>query len=158
MYRVNSVNHFSEIVFKDMGDKESKDLARKEKKMTPSPDKKKLRQRLPPMESNKENEDSTCRKSIDFSSVSCKRTDENENNYDHPVYKDISRKNGLINKSDLSTLKRMCKEEGLDSGGKRNLIQQRLNLSLIIRTLSCPQKAVSLVSLARSKLKKQTPL
>jgi len=109
-----------------MGDKESKDLARKEKKMTPSPDKKKLRQRLPPMESNKENEDSTCRKSIDFSSVPCKRTDENENNYDHPVYKDISRKNGLINKSDLSTLKRMCKEEGLDSGGKRNLIQQRL--------------------------------
>jgi len=109
-----------------MCDKESKDLARKEKKMTPSPTKKKVRPSSDAREANKENEDNKCRKSIDFTNVNDTRTDENENNYDHPVYKDISRKNGLINKSDLSTLKRMCKEEGLDSGGKRNLIQQRL--------------------------------
>jgi len=107
-----------------MCDKESKDLARKEKKMTPSPDKKKARSNQ--RESNKENEETSCRKSINFFNTTPKETDENENNYDHPVYKDISRKNGLINKADLSTLKRMCKEEGLESAGKRNLIQQRL--------------------------------
>ena len=107
-----------------MGDRESKDLARKEKKMTPSPDKKKARPS--PRESNKENEDTSGRKSIDFSNKTPNRTDENENNFDHPVYKEISLKNGLINKSDLSTLKRMCREESIESAGKRNLIQQRL--------------------------------
>jgi len=107
-----------------MGDRESKDLARKEKKMTPSPDKKKARPS--PRENNKENEDTSGRKSIDFSNKTPNRTDENENNFDHPVYKEISLKNGLINKSDLSTLKRMCREESIESAGKRNLIQQRL--------------------------------
>ena len=107
-----------------MCDRESKDLARKEKKGTPSPDKKKSR---PSREDNKENEEKTCRKSIEFSTINTpKQTDENENNFDHPVYKQISLKNGLINKSDLSTLKRMCKEENIESAGKRNLIQQRL--------------------------------
>merc|ERR1712218_260504 len=46
--------------------------------------------------------------------------------FSHPVYKEISLKNGIINKSDLSTLKKMCKDEKIDSGGKRPLIQQRL--------------------------------
>jgi len=116
-----------------MCDRESKDLARKEKRGTPSPDKKKSRpSRQLLQEDNKENEGSSCRKSIDFSMSSSlpptpsSRTDENENNFDHPVYKQISLKNGLINKSDLSTLKHMCRQENIESSGKRNLIQQRL--------------------------------
>lgn len=106
-----------------MADKESKDMARMEKKLTPSPDKRKIRRFR---EDNKENEDKACKKSIDFSNSTGKQNDENENNFDHPVYKQISLKNGLINKSDLSTLKRMCKEENIESSGKRILIQQRL--------------------------------
>ena len=109
-----------------MCDKESKDLARKEKKMTPSPSKKMTRRQM--TLENKENEDRSCRKSIIFTETNGDGVikDKKENNFDHPIYKEISRKNGLINRSDLSTLKRMCKEEGIDSSGKRNLIQQRL--------------------------------
>jgi len=105
-----------------MSDRESKDLARKEKKQTPSPSKKRFKQRD---SDNKENEDQVCRKSLAFSDTSVD-IQENENNFNHPIYKEISRKNGFINKADLSTLKRMCKEENIDSSGKRNLIQQRL--------------------------------
>merc|ERR1711971_261303 len=51
---------------------------------------------------------------------------DNRSSFDHPVYKDISRKNGLINRLDLSSMKRLCKEEGLDSTGKRDMVKQRL--------------------------------
>ena len=42
------------------------------------------------------------------------------------MYKEISLKNGIINKSDLSSLKKLCKDENIDSSGKRPLLQQRL--------------------------------
>merc|ERR1712133_263602 len=51
---------------------------------------------------------------------------DDKGDFSHPVYKEISFKNGQINKSDLSTLKKMCRDEHIDSSGKRPLIQQRL--------------------------------
>lgn len=46
--------------------------------------------------------------------------------YGHPVFQEISRKNGFINRQDLSTLKRLCKLEEIDSAGKRDMIIKRL--------------------------------
>jgi len=43
-----------------------------------------------------------------------------------PVYSLISMKNGQINRLDLTSLKRLCKEEYLDSSGKRVSVQKRL--------------------------------
>merc|ERR1712126_566644 len=86
-------------------------------------------------EEDKENViSSTCRKVIIFPPGDI-RSDIQQNNklkfdekgdFSHPVYKEISFKNGQINKSDLSTLKKMCRDEHIDSSGKRPLIQQRL--------------------------------
>lgn len=123
-----------------MGDREAKDMARKEKKRgTPSP--KKLVKSSKSL-ANKENQNgNTCKKTLDFSkedsenkeneetskgdSTTASKTEEN-NNFDHPVYREISLKNGLINRADLSSLKRMCKEQNLESGGKRDMLKLRL--------------------------------
>ncbi|XP_023344113.1 3'-5' exoribonuclease 1 [Eurytemora carolleeae] len=49
-----------------------------------------------------------------------------EDSFSDPVYRDISRKNGFLNKQDLSTLKRICKDENIDSSGKKDLVTKRL--------------------------------
>jgi len=117
-----------------MCDREARDLARREKKGTPTP--KKL---LNKNSENKENEGKTCKARLNFpqyentddTRLEEKEEDDppisdNRSSFDHPVYKDISRKNGLINRLDLSSMKRLCKEEGLDSTGKRDMVKQRL--------------------------------
>ena len=115
-----------------MSDREARDLARREKKSVASP---KKPVRLKSSE-NKENEEKACKKGLNFPpetkdlNIEVNKpeadTDENKNVYDHPVYKQISLKNGLINRCDLSSLKRMCREDGLDTSGKRPLLVQRL--------------------------------
>ena len=109
-----------------MCDREARDLARKEKKGTPTP--KKLLNNIHSNSENKENEEKTCKARLNFpkdestdeETIQEKEEDDlpvtdNRSSFDHPVYKDISRKNGLINRLDLSSMKRLCKEEGLDT-------------------------------------------
>ena len=119
-----------------MCDREARDMARKEKKGTPTPKK------LPSIHKNsdnKENEGKTCKARLNFPKdddtnekvLEEKEEDappvsDNRTSFDHPVYKDISRKNGLVNRLDLSSMKRLCREEGLDSTGKRDMVKQRL--------------------------------
>lgn len=45
-----------------------------------------------------------------------------EDSFSDPVYRDISRKNGFLNKQDLSTLKRICKV-------KKHLKKENLTIS-----------------------------
>ena len=113
-----------------MTDREAKDLERHLKKNTPSPKKAKSRALIMSEAEDKENNiiKSSSRK-IDFSENKDNRgLDERENKseFSHPIYKEISLKNGIINKCDLSTLKKICKDENIDSSGKRPLLQQRL--------------------------------
>ena len=118
-----------------MCDREARDMARKEKKGTHTPKK------LPSIHKssdNKENEGKTCKARLNFpkdDDTNEKVLEEKEEDappvsdktsFDHPVYKDISRKNGLVNRLDLSSMKRLCREEGLDSTGKRDMVKQRL--------------------------------
>jgi len=116
-----------------MCDKEFKDLARREKKNTPQ----KTKSENKVCDDDKENDSrppQSCRKSLDL--TGCKvgagcevikaKLDENKNSFDHPVYKEIARYNGQINRSDLSTMKHMCRMENIDSSGKRDLVKQRL--------------------------------
>ena len=130
--RLSTWNAFSII----MCDREARDLARREKKGTPTP-KKALG--LHKNSENKENEGKTCRVRLNYSEDGVKseeaidETEEDDSqervmksSFDHPVYKEISRKNGIINRLDLSSMKRLCKEEGLDSTGKRDMVKQRL--------------------------------
>ena len=110
-----------------MSDREARDIARFIKKSTPSPKKKTQRTNYTRVgEENKENNNETksCRKTILF--TESEEDKERKSEFSHPIYREISLKNGIINKSDLSTLKRLCKEENIDSSGKRPLIQQRL--------------------------------
>ena len=108
-------------------DKESRDIERSNKKKTPSP-KKKLDPNIgdSTIENDKENNQKakSCKQSLNFSDK-CIESDQNSD-FSHPVYKEISLKNGIINKSDLSSLKKMCRDENIDSSGKRPLIQSRL--------------------------------
>ena len=119
-----------------MCDREARDLARREKKGTPTPKKALV---IHKNSENKENEGKTCRARFNYSEDGVKSEeaiDETEkddsqervlkSSFDHPVYKEISRKNGIINRLDLSSMKRLCKEEGLDSTGKRDMVKQRL--------------------------------
>ena len=112
-----------------MTDREARDIARNEKKNIPSPRKKSQRKFL--NEENKENEEKCLmrsKKSL-FSHEDPLQQDSGEvkeSEFSHPVYKEISLKNGIINKSDLSTLKKMCRDEKIDSSGKGPLIKQRL--------------------------------
>jgi len=53
----------------------------------------------------------------------------------HPVYNQISRKNGYLNRQDLSTLKRICKEENIDSSGKKDLVSKRLKQYFKVKLL-----------------------
>ena len=46
--------------------------------------------------------------------------------FSHPVYKQISQRNGEINRLDLSSLKQLARQENIESSGKRPLVQQRL--------------------------------
>ena len=113
-----------------MTDREGRDLARNEKRNTPSPRKKAQKKIVP--DEDKENEEKGRSKKSLFSQDDSLQPKPDEPNvrvnseFNHPVYKEISLKNGIINKSDLSTLKKMCKDEKIDSCGKRPLIQQRL--------------------------------
>ena len=114
-----------------MTDREARDVEKYlKKKNTPSPKKKKTPCKMPPaIEEDKENNviQSSCRL-LNFAdqSVECDKNSSKQTDYNHPVYKEISLKNGLINKCDLSTLKKMCRDEKIDSAGKRPMIQQRL--------------------------------
>ena len=130
--RLSTWNAFSII----MCDREARDLARREKKGTPTPKKALV---IHKNSENKENEGKTCRVRLNYSEDGVKSEeaiDETEkddsqervlkSSFDHPVYKEISRKNGIINRLDLSSMKRLCKEEGLDSTGKRDMVKQRL--------------------------------
>ena len=113
-----------------MTDREGRDLARNEKRNTPSPRKKSQKKCV--TDEDKENEEKGRSKKSLFSPVDSLQKNSDDPNvrvnteFSHPVYKEISLKNGIINKSDLSTLKKMCKDEKIDSCGKRPLIQQRL--------------------------------
>jgi hypothetical protein len=90
-------------------DKESRDLARREQK-TP-------KKCATPLKTNsaatgalaKEDEE----EEKENQGVSNARTRLNfepkEDKFGHPVYKEISRQNGFLNRQDLSTLKRICK-------------------------------------------------
>ena len=106
-----------------MSDREARDIARFIKNSTPSPKKKTPKKSSETQEDDKENINDTksCRKSIIYSPKGI-----NQGDFSHPVYKEISLKNGIINKSDLSSLKKLCKDENIDSAGKRPLLQQRL--------------------------------
>lgn len=116
-----------------MSDRESKDLARKEQRTpgsTPAkagntPGKVKKKNNIMDIEdqSGGDNQNTVFKpKSLAFDDY-----EENDKSpYDHPVYKIISMKNGEINRLDLSSLKRVCKVEGLDSLGKRDAIKRRL--------------------------------
>ena len=108
-----------------MPDKEARDIERANKKKTPSPKKQHLINSLN-TEHSRESNIKSCRKEIFSEENKENEKYESKSDYGHPVYKEISRKNGVINKSDLSTLKKMCKDENIDSAGKRQLIQQRL--------------------------------
>lgn len=106
-----------------MTDRESKDFERFMKKNTPSPKKPKSKELTISGREDKENNIiKSCRK-IDFLD---NREDGCKGEFSHPVYKEISLKNGILNKCDLSTLKRICKDENIDSSGKRPMLQQRL--------------------------------
>jgi len=113
-----------------MSDREARDIARQIKKNTPSPKKKSQRSSDKNEEDKENNVITTCRKAITFptgdSQQNNKQNCDEKGDFSHPVYKEISHKNGQINKSDLSTLKKMCRDEHIDSSGKRPLIQQRL--------------------------------
>ena len=109
-----------------MSDREARDIARFIRNSTPSPKKKVQSSHYG--EEDKENtiENKTCRKTIQFNQSEENKVVERKGEFSNPIYKEISLKNGIINKSDLSTLKKLCKDENIDSSGKRPLIQQRL--------------------------------
>jgi len=110
-----------------MTDREARDFARNEKRNTPSPRKKSQKKFV--NDEDKENGEKVSprgKKSLFSDDYPLQQNLETVSEFSHPVYKEISRKNGIINKSDLSTLKKMCKDEKIDSSGKRPLIQQRL--------------------------------
>jgi hypothetical protein len=97
-------------------DRESRDLARREqrtpkKSATPQKSASKTQTYVDEnlCESEKENCDAAytklSRTRLNFTAPVEKDGDK----YGHPVYKEISLKNGFINKQDLSTLKRLCK-------------------------------------------------
>ena len=109
-----------------MSDREARDIARFIRNSTPSPKKKVQSSHYG--EEDKENtiENKTCRKTIQFNQSEESKVVVRKGEFSNPIYKEISLKNGIINKSDLSTLKKLCKDENIDSSGKRPLIQQRL--------------------------------
>ena len=124
-----------------MSDREAKDLARRERKAAAGPTKKSARQNKD--SENKENEVQPRKQSDDYlpaskeqanivqkiaaqSSEAKQQQEEKQDDFDHPIYKEISMKNGLINRSDTSSLKAMCKEAAIDHSGKATLLKQRL--------------------------------
>ena len=115
-----------QINFFNMTDREARDIARHEKKNTPSP-KKKAHKKLVHDEDKENNENCRSKKSLfNQNSIQENPGEIKTSDFSHPIYKEISQKNGLINKSDLSTLKKMCRDEKIDSSGKKPLVQQRL--------------------------------
>ena len=131
---------YSRVVTR-MADREAKDLARRERKAAAAPTKKSARQNKE--SENKENEVKPWKQSDDHlpsktekgnivqklvsqSSEAEQQEEENTHDFDHPIYKEISMKNGLINRSDTSSLKNMCKEASIDHSGKATLLKQRL--------------------------------
>jgi len=132
-----------------MSDKETRDLARREKKNNPTPQKNK-QEKISNFakKENKSEQFPSSKKTLDFQNCEVLvaklvedppkndiRVDENENCFDHPVYKEIARQNGLINRSDLSFLKNRCMKENIDSSGKINLVKQRLKNHLKTKLL-----------------------
>jgi len=114
-----------------MSDRETRDLARKEKRDTPTP---KQKSRINSSEKCVKGwEGGGCRKKLEISLdelskdlTECKLEESIQKQYEHPVWKEISRKNGKINRADLSSLKHMCKLETIDSSGKLSMVRQRL--------------------------------
>jgi hypothetical protein len=97
-------------------DRESRDLARREQrtpKKSATPHKSASKTQICVDENLCESEKENCdaaytklsRTRLNFTAPVEKDGDK----YGHPVYKEISLKNGYINKQDLSTLKRLCK-------------------------------------------------
>lgn len=107
-----------------MSDRECRDLLRKEQK-TPKKDK-----TTPKKNSKQEVQDAAPNNEEDKENQNNNKTSSKKlfpaENFSHPVYGQISLKNGFLNRQDLSTLKRICKEENLDSCGKKDLITKRL--------------------------------
>jgi len=105
-----------------MSDRESRDLLKKQQR-TPTPGKRK--------EKRQERNESDTRENTSFQPKSLVFEEEKENEcsskpFSDPVYKRISVKNGQINKYDLSTMRRVCQEQGLDSTGKHDSVKKRL--------------------------------
>ena len=105
-----------------MSDRESRDLLKKQQR-TPTPGKRK--------EKRQERNESDIRENTSFQPKSLVFEEEKENEcsskpFSDPVYKRISVKNGQINKYDLSTMRRVCQEQGLDSTGKHDSVKKRL--------------------------------
>lgn len=120
-------------------DKECRDLLRKEQRTPKKPKK----QQAPDASSAKQDSEKQLEEEEEENKENCDnqsnhRTNQNrqrklfggeegdDSGHSHPVYKEISLKNGFINRQDLSTLKRICKVESLDSTGKRDLLSKRL--------------------------------
>jgi len=140
-------------------DKECRDLLKKEQR-TPKKPKKHIQSTLgdDPIhgqddneveEEDKENYDNQTTKNNTRKSRSKKlfESETNSTSTSHPVYKEISLKNGFINRQDLSTLKRICKTECIDSSGKRDLLMKRLKQYYKVKML---QDAGLMVKVNRS--------
>jgi len=114
-----------------MSDRESRDIARAQQrtpnKNTPKKDTEKIK---PSLDNNgedfkeaKENSGEAFKPKNLFNAGG-----DSASPYRDPVYRVISKKNGQINKLDLSSLKLLCKNECLDSSGKRDSVQKRLKM------------------------------
>jgi len=111
-----------------MSDRECRDLLRKEQK-TPKKDKTPKKSRNNKDEGNGAidvEEDKENRNHSTSSIITSSKKLFPDGNYAHPVYSQISLKNGFLNRQDLSTLKRICKEENIDSSGKKDQVTRRL--------------------------------
>ncbi len=102
----------------DRMDRESRDLARREQrtpKKSATPQKSASKTQTNADENLCESEKENCDTAAVYTKLSRTRlnfsapVEKDGDKYGHPVYKEISLKNGYINKQDLSTLKRLCK-------------------------------------------------
>lgn len=111
-----------------MSDKECRDIARSQQKKQRTPSKNTARK-----DREKENPSSFYAEALKPKSLfnvegDLTKPPINASPHSDPVYRLISKKNGEINKLDLPSLTLMCKEECLDSYGKKNSVQKRLKV------------------------------
>lgn len=127
-----------------MSDRESRDIARSQQRLQKTPSKNTPRKDQEKLKSNLDNAEEAFKDASDnageafkpktlFSATASgdgglEKTPINASPLSDPVYRLISRKNGQINKLDLSSLKLLCKEECLDSTGKGDSVKKRLKV------------------------------